>query len=267
MRLDQVQPSASRRILVYGPPKAGKTTLVGQLASKFQLKWLDLEKGVEALITNVPKEYHKNIEVISLPDTRDYPIAIETTLKLITGAKAAICEQHGKILCPMCKRDNLPVVELCLNELTSNDILVIDSATQLTNSAMAAICKGKGDDYKPDWDDWAKLGVLMDRIFSYIQQAKYHVIVISHETLVEMEDGKKKLVPIAGSSNFSKTFAKYFDDVVYTELVNKTHRVGSSTGYSNNILTGSRSNVALEKTGSNSLLPLFGIDVPNATTK
>ena len=43
------------------------------------------------------------------------------------------------------------------------------------------------------------------------------------ETMVEMEDKEKKIVPIGGTSNASKVFAKYFDDVVYLELVNKQH--------------------------------------------
>ena len=77
--------------------------------------------------------------------------------------------------------------------------------------------------------------------------------------MVEMEDKKMKIVPVAGSSNFSKTFAKYFDSVVYCELVNKNHRFGSSTGYGMNILSGSRNNIATEKLDKPSLLPFFGV--------
>lgn len=98
---------------------------------------------------------------------------------------------------------------------------------------------------------------MLDRIFSILQQAPFNVVVISHESLVEMEDGKKKLVPIAGTSNFSKTFAKYFDDVVYAEVVNKKHRFASSTTYSGSIVLGSRSGKELEKMESPKLLELF----------
>ena len=31
--------------IIYGPPKCGKTELVGQLASRFNVTWLDLENG------------------------------------------------------------------------------------------------------------------------------------------------------------------------------------------------------------------------------
>lgn len=255
MKLSTYKPSATKRVLVYGAPKTGKTVLVGKLAEAgFNLKWFDLEKGVASLLTNVDAKFHDNIELFSIPDTKAVPIAAETVLKVAAGVKCVICEQHGKVNCPLCKSAGA-LIEL--NAMQPRDILVIDSATQLTNSVMSHISRGKPDDYKPDWEDWRMQGALLDKIFSMFQQANYNIVVISHEALVEMEDKKMKIVPVAGSSNFSKTFAKYFDEVVYCELVNKGHRVGSSTGYAMNVLTGSRSNVSTEKMDKPSLLPFF----------
>lgn len=252
-------PSATRRILVYGAPKTGKTVLVGQLASHFNLLWLDLENGANSLVANVPAAFHKNIELIQIPDTREFPIAIETCLKVFTGSKGTICQKHGKWNCPLCSKipEQLTAVELAT--LPKNSVVVIDSATQLTNSCMSFICKGKGDDYKPDWEDWRKMGAVLDRVFSQIQQADYNVVVISHETMEEMQDGKKKIVPVCGSSNFSKTFAKYFDTVVYCEISNKKHKFASATTYAMNITTGDRNNISIETLAVPSLLPLFGI--------
>ena len=264
MKLSDYQPSASRRILVYGAPKTGKTVLAGQLASHFNLKYVGLENGANSLITGVPKEFHKNIELIQIPDSREFPIAIETCLKLFTGAAGTICNKHGKWNCPLCAKTPEELTAIELNALTNKDILVLDSATQLTNSCISHICKGKADDYKMDYDDWRKLGTILDRVFSQIQQAGYNVIVISHETMTEMVDGKMKIVPVAGTSNFSKTFAKYFDDVVYCEVVNKKHRFASSTGYAMNVISGSRSGVSIESEAVASLLPLFGIPAPAA---
>jgi len=259
MKLSDYQPSATRRILVYGAPKTGKTVLVGNLASHFNLKYIGLENGQNSLIPGVPKEFHKNIELFQIPDTREFPIAIETCLKLFSGAKGTICQKHGKWNCPLCAKTPEELTTIELNALGAKDIVVLDSATQLTNSCMSHICKGKGDDYKPDWEDWRKMGAVLDRVFSQIQQASYNVVVISHETMTEMQDGKMKIVPVAGSSNFSKTFAKYFDDVVYCELVNKKHKFASSTGYGMNIISGSRGNVSIEAEVVPSLLPLFGL--------
>jgi hypothetical protein len=73
----------------------------------------------------------------------------------------------------------------------------------------------------------------------------------------ELEDGRKKLVPVCGTTAFSRNTAKYFDHVVYCEIKNKKHNFGSSTIYANNILTGSRTDVALESDAVPSLLRIF----------
>jgi hypothetical protein len=90
-----------------------------------------------------------------------------------------------------------------------------------------------------------------------VQAAKCSIVCISHEEEVEMEDGRKKIVPVCGSSKSSRNTAKYFDHVVYCEVKNKKHNVGSSTCFSNNILTGSRTDVQLEDMENPSLLSIF----------
>ena len=72
-----------------------------------------------------------------------------------------------------------------------------------------------------------------------------------------MEDGKDKLVPTAGTRNFSRNAAKYFDEVIYCEVKNKKHIAGSSTLYNGNILTGSRTGSVLESQAEPSLIPIF----------
>jgi hypothetical protein len=183
-------------------------------------------------------------------------------LKVIKGGKVDICEEHGKVSCAICKRDSKPFTTVELNALGGDTVVVIDSLTQLTNSAIAHITKNKPDDYKMEFDDWGNLGKLMDMFLSYVQQAPFSVICISHETEVEMVDGKSKIVPTAGTRNFSRNTAKYFDEVFYCEVRNKRHVVGSSTTYANNILTGSRSGQVTEGDGEASLIPIFTGEKP-----
>lgn len=258
MKLSQKTASKSHRVLLFGPPKSGKTQLAGELSKAFNLIWFDLENGVDTLL-KLPVECQERIEVISLPDTRSYPIAIETCLKAIKGGRGKICEQHGKWNCMLCAKtpDATPSVDICLNETGLDTIVVFDSLTQLTNSAIAHITKNQPEDYKLEYDDWANLGKLMDVFLSHVQQAGFHVVCISHETEVKMEDGKDKLVPTAGTRNFSRNTAKYFDEVVYVEVKNKKHVAGSSTVYNGNILTGSRSGSVLEAQQEASLIPIF----------
>jgi hypothetical protein len=258
MKLSQKIAHKSRRVLLFGPPKSGKTELAGKLSEEFNLIWVDLENGVDTLL-KLPKEFQERIEVISLPDTRSYPIGIQTCLKIVRGTKYKLCDSHGVIGCVQCvKNPEATWIEVEFNTLGLDTIVVFDSLTQLTNSAIAHITKGKPDDYKLEYDDWGNLGKLMDTFLSHVQQAGYHVVCISHETEVEMEDGKQKLVPTAGTRNFSRNTAKYFDEVVYCEVKNKKHVAASSTLYNGNILTGSRSGAVLENSpGEASLIPIF----------
>jgi len=165
----------------------------------------------------------------------------------------------------ICKREEAPVVHVDLNSLGANDVVVFDSATQLSNSAISNITKGQPDDYKLNYDDWGNLGKLLDIFFSHIQQAKYNVVVISHEIEAETEGKKKTLVPVAGTRNFSRNVAKYFDHVVYAERKNRKHVFSSSSTYSTTILTGSRTDAELEALDKPSLLSIFKPEVLGQT--
>lgn len=254
-KLNTLDQSRTHRVLIFGAPKSGKSQLAGDLAEFYNLTWIDMENGHEVLF-KLPKEWQQRVELISIPDTRDFPIAIETCLKLVRKP-VDICDAHGKVDCMLCKKQDAPYVHLDLNKLTSDDVVVFDSLTQLSNSAIAHITKKEADDYKLDYDDWGNLGKLLDIFLSALQQAHYNVIVISHEIEAETEGKKKTLVPVGGTRNFSRNVAKYFDHVVYAERKNKKHVFASSTEYATNILTGSRTDVVMENASKPSLLAIF----------
>jgi len=257
-KLSTKQHSATHRIIIYGGPKTGKSLIAGKLAEFYKIIWFDLEKGHETLF-ELPAAWQDNIELIELPDTRSYPIAIETCLKVIKGKPVDICEQHGKVGCMLCKKEEKEFTHVDLDSLDNNTVVVFDSLTQLTNSAIAHITKSQPDDYKLTYDDWGNLGKLMDIFLSHVQQAGYNVIVISHEQEVETEGKKNTLVPVGGTRNFSRNVAKYFDHVIYAEKKNKKHVFASQTTYSNTILTGSRTNAVMEglENEEATLLPIF----------
>jgi len=255
-KLSTLEASKTHRVCVFGAPKTGKTELVGRLSEHFNLLWFDLENGWDTLL-KFPQEWKERIELIRIPDTKTFPIAIETMLKVIPGNSVEICDEHGKVSCPLCRKDSKPLTRVALNELGNNSIVVVDSGTQLANSAMNHITKLHDDTYKPEWSDYRNQGALMDKFLSQEQQAKFNFVFITHEAEVEMEDGRKKIVPVAGTTNFSRNTAKYFDDVVYCEVKNKKHNFASATTYANNILTGSRTDVTLETDEFPTLLRVF----------
>lgn len=265
MKLTKKEANKAHHVLLFGPPKSGKTQLTGELSEEFNLIYCDLENGTDTLL-KFPEEWKERIEVVSLPDTRVFPIGIQTMLKLIRGSAYEVCETHGVIGCTACKKSGGEFVKVEFNALGPRDIVVVDSVTQLTNSAIAHITKDKDDLYKLQTDDWGNLGKLMDMFFSMVQQAPFNVICISHETEVEMEDGKLKLVPTAGTRNFSRNFAKYFDEVIYCSVVNGKHTAASSSTYRGTILTGSRTGKVLEKMDKPSLKGIFNGEIETINT-
>ncbi len=255
-KLSSLKASTTHRCIIYGAPKTGKSLLAAKLAEHYNLIWVDLENGHETLF-QLPSSWQERIELINIPDTRSYPIAIETCLKMVKG-EVLICEEHGKVSCMICKKTEAACTRVNLPSLDHKTVVVFDSLTQLSNSAISFITKNQPDDYKLNYDDWGNLGKLLDIFLSHIQQARYNVIVISHETEAETEGKKKTLVPVGGTRNFSRNVAKYFDHVIYAERKNKKHVFSSSSIYATNILTGSRTDVKIEDGGEEaSLLSIF----------
>lgn len=256
MKLTEKKASVTQRVVVYGPPKSGKTKLVAMLAQYYNLLWLDCDHGWSTLL-QLPKEWQERINIISIPDSRIFPIAAETWPKVIKGTQVSICDEHGKVGCAICMKNKASVELIELNKLGKKWIVVFDSITQLTNSMIAHITKEQPDDYKLEFDDWGRLKVLIEKFLSQIQAAGYNVVCITHEEEVIMEDGKVRIVPSSGSSKSSRNTARYFDHVVYCEVKNKKHNFGSSTDYGMNVITGSRTGIKMETSKEPSLLDIF----------
>lgn len=266
MKLTEVTELTTHRVLVFGAPKSGKTELVGRAAEKMNLEYFDLENGHNTM-RKFPIAWQERINLHIIPDTKDYPIAIETMLKIIKGSPVELCIKHGKIGCLLCKKDGSPQERICLNETPDDTIVVIDSLTQLSNSAMNHLLRAEPDTYKPEWTDYRSQGALLDRFLSNCQQATFNLCCITHESTTEMEDGKEKLVPLAGTTNFSRNSAKYFDHVVHCDVSNRKHHFHSSTTDSTRVLTGSRTDIDMGKNEAPNILDIFQSRVTRTESK
>ena len=107
MNLDEYSNDACVKAIIFGPPKSGKTALVGKLAEAgFKLHWCDLENGIKTLLNPamLKPEFRKNINVINIPDHRYSPVAITTIGEIMKGRKTRICYDHGRHGCAICSK-------------------------------------------------------------------------------------------------------------------------------------------------------------------
>lgn len=254
---DYKQTKESDKTLIIGLPGTGKSTLAANLSLTHHLIWIDIENGVKTL-TKLPQTAQDNIDLIMIPDSAAVPMAADTIVKLFKTGKANICNEHGKIDCALCKVNKPTEFSFIdFSTLTKNDIVVLDTVTQLGFSILSHVTRKIDLETKLDWEQWGTIRRLTEFIASQIQAFDFNFVCIAHLADSKLEDGKVMLVPQFGSSVMSGTFAKVFDHVVYTEVVNGKHKAGSSTGYKNNILTKSRTDFRIEDLPVPSLLPIY----------
>lgn len=284
MKPSQAQRGAGKQtyhLCLFGDPKSGKSTLAANLTlAGYKLLYISIDNG-HAPIFKLPAECQDRIELLILPDTKDFPVATATVLKLLTGAPQNICDKHGQVECSACKKAGAVATwtRVCLSELAADTIVVIDNLSALASSVMNFVIKDsilKGmkdatgssekdpDVFKCGLDQYALQGRIMDKILTNIQQMAVNFVCISHPLETKMENGDTKLVPMIGTVNFSNNAGKYFDHVVLARVRNKKHAFGSSSTYDLAAVTGSRTDIVIEDMKEPSLAPFFQVQPKTA---
>lgn len=266
-KLSTLPPSYTKRLMVYGPPKSGKSELVSKLAEKHQLLWLDLEQGGDVL-WKLPDSFKENIDYIKVNDSPDNRVALSTALLILNGHRGEMCLKHSKFRCQPCTvlankdtKENRGLYFENIDSMTvrqnNSKILVIDSLSQIRASIYTHITNGDID-YKFEFDDWARLNNGMDQIQAAAQAANWDLVIITHEDEVSLVGSKEtKIVPIGATRNNSRNVAKFYTDIVYTEVRNGSHQAYSRSTQRANLQTGSRSDIDIAKMATPSLLPFF----------
>lgn len=249
--------------LIYGEPGSGKTILAGLLSEFYNILWFDGEKGAKTLYENLPKELMERIRIIRVQDTSLTPNFVATMLKIVTGRQVKLCLEHGVVDCPGCQAE---LVTVGLNYLPSNYLMVMDSLTQFSLSALNLsyykVTKDTSNDVDEYWRGekgemfayWGGLKNVLDKFGNYLKDLQCNCVVISHEMNPKESSD---VVPVAGSEPSSISFAKFVGTLINCKLENNRHKYISSETSSTFIQAKSRSNVNLEKVTVPSLLHVF----------
>lgn len=241
-----------QKVIIYGESGTGKSLMAMLLAQKYKLLYMDLENGSD-VVELVNPDWWDNINLVTIQDTPKKPNALEAMLYFWDDEPGYVCWDHGKWKCPKCLRSENKT-DLRLSEVEKDTVVVVDSLSQLNTSTNNHIANKmnyklfEGDKF--EWDDWGKNGQIMARILTGIQSARCHVIVISHEAEIEQNDGKKKLTPIGGTTNFSRGVPKYFSHVIRTSNFGGQLIAASSVSDAKKFIAKSRGNVDMSKKGT-----------------
>jgi hypothetical protein len=255
------------KILLFGPPKGGKTLEAGKLSQHYNLHWIDVENGWKTL-KQLPIEWQKRISLYYIADNKTEFWAAKAAEALFRDKVLTICTNHHTVLsahaksCGMCTIEQKPqaIKTLDLSKLSNKtDVVVWDSFTQLSASTQAQSFGSSGMPAfkKMEYDNYNKQGFVLDSFGSLLQSSELNFVGISHEESLEMEDGKEKLVPKAGTRNFSRNFARYFDHCVYISVKNTKHTSSNLATNNAMALVGSRTPVNLEDPKSTGLVELM----------
>lgn len=261
-------------IIIYGKSGTGKTTLTGLLAEFFNILWFDGDKGMTALVNNLPPELLQRIHPIKIPDNTLNPVMVGTMLRVITGRPTKICLEHGAADCPNCTSIEKKKVTVALNALPRNWVAVMDSQTQFIASALAQchykvnkkqLGKDTDDFWSPSggdvFDYWRYMRSISEKFGNYVKDLECQFVAISHDLdITEGEGASRRLiatVPVSGSEAASINYARYYGTEVLAKKANYKLNYITSATYSNIEQTKSRANVKLEEKKVPSLIHIL----------
>jgi hypothetical protein len=199
------------KLLVVGDSGAGKTGGLASLVDAgYNLRIMDLEDKLRPLRDHVKKREHlKNVDYQVLKDS------FKITGTKISVDKAASFQRAMELLK---KWGDFGNVESWGN----NDVLVIDSLSQLGRASLNMVLLANGVFGKPpELQHW---GVAMDNIEKLLANltnstlVPCHVIVLTHVTWQETEAGITKPYPEALGTKLNPKVARYFDNMISLSL-------------------------------------------------
>lgn len=217
---------ASTKLLLIGESGAGKTgALLSLVEAGYNLRVLDHDNGLDVLVGLVKKKYpsvEKQQQLLS-------KIAYEThtdKLKNIAGKIVPVGVPQAFLKSMQCL-DNWPDLGP-VSSWGSDDILVIDSLTLLSQHIFNHVLflnARIGQDKRIQ--DWGQAMDITENLLGllYSTEIKCNVIITSHITYIERDDGVNKGYPSALGNKLPPKVGRYFNSL----LLVKSRGTGLST--------------------------------------
>jgi len=209
------------KLLLIGDSGTGKTgALASLVAAGYKLRILDMDNGLDSLTQQCKQRKldMSNIDFRTLRDKyKSSPIG-----PVIEGIPKAFVEATQMLDNWKYTYDN-QLIDLGKPETWTDDtVLVIDSLTFLSNAAMAWASAvkvphgAKGQDGRAVYGEAQKA---LEHILSLLTSEHFraNVIVISHITYIDRDDGTRKGYPMATGQSLSPKIPAYFNSVALCE--------------------------------------------------
>ena len=217
------------KMLVYGKAKTRKTLFCGMLARQgYNVIFLSGEPNM-SILQAVPAELHERIHIVQVMDNNALRAAryLRAISKVTQRDKLEVNEDTAAIAgIKDTTNPETPIVTLNPNQLTSNDVLVVDSMTALIQSINVDFCKRYSlNDVSESKDKFAvfgETGAKLRHLVPALLQLPCPVVVIGHEQL-NIDDTKVHLPsvqPLTTSSTQGGTIASMFNQVIHFEVTN-----------------------------------------------
>ena len=236
-------------LVLYGDYKTGKSLAAAKLAAHMPIIYFDLEKNAKSmLIQRLSPEELKNISYFSTEDNPDTRHAIKAMRTFWQGDKVQFCAEHGLFACQDCISDKRPFQSFSIKDIPPEACVVIDSGTQLSESAEFEA--GKNVDWEspisgdgPSFGVWRTVGFYLSQILAGIRNRKFHVILITHAQSLQRGNDQVQISPILGSQKFAVASPRNATEVCYLWQENRKYKI-TNFG-SNQVYAGTQSAIPI----------------------
>jgi len=253
-------------IVIYGDGGTGKTAYIATLAesSMFDtIYWFDITNGSETIIRmaaegRLSNAAAKKIKLIKIIDTPLQHYGYETISKIYTTNRIwQICGLHGRCDCPICIKEKVVDGWMPFNLFTlgKRDVIVLDDASQYTDSILSFFCKGKGTGYKPTWDEYDPLARVLTDTLSVVQAgttnhvwiARLYVGSDNEDINKDQKLIKDKFYPMIGTKSFAAQTSNRFGSKIWLKKKLGKHMGMSSSTSTMEAMVGSRIGLKVEE--------------------